>query len=460
MKTFPVRDDTDPEDVIRYTFRRLLESVPVLVEVSVWKVWVMPESNELSSIEKAADATAAEKKDSGQGFFSMFKRRPVAEVEELPSDNPAVVVDGVLEMLEQQASFVQLEQERKATEINEEKVKIEAGFFKTEAGTDILTTGNEKILYQQLYEIESDGPPASASGRRQSQLIRDSNKSKRKSMLIHNGDAQKHRNAVSTAGAQVQFAISRHEYSRVVPWVTDTPSSLKKEAFAGITMMRKELGLVSSDSDQSSISSKSDYDDSDFGSKNGDGRNDDNLSAAGKSLGDSDSLVSKGEKNDVVSQLSLGSPPKSLTKTSSFFGKTASKLKLGSKVFGSISSLFVDTGDLASLQSSLAAMEDPCVVAHKEICRCVDTLDMKSFHIGTGGGIYLTMIERKSDGVVDKIFAKRFLQPSSEPIEIVTKPDITIAQSGSRDGSNMSDDPEEILISGGMQIGCYFMSKG
>ena len=421
VKTFPVRDGTDPEDVIRYTFRRLLEAVPMLVEISIWKVWVIPESDNKVVLGKDVEA-APEKKPTG-GMFSMFRKRAVAEMEELPEETPTVV-DGVFEMLEKQATLQEETMAAKVAEINAERVMIEAGFFSSEAGTEILTTGNEKILYQQLYEIDTDGPPASASGRRQSLLSNEKKRRKSKSMQEKQ---QKHRVGITSAGAQVQFAISRHEYSRVVPWVTDIPSSLKKEAFAAISSIRKEFGRGASDSDQSSLSSNSESDQSDAGSDKGGIENgNEEASAAGKSVGDSDSLVSKGEKNDVVKSLSIKRrPPASLSKKSSFFGKTASKMKFGSKVFGSISSVFVDHGDVSSLTSSLVEMEDPCIVAHKEICRCVDTLGLKSFHLGTGGGIYLSMIERKPDGVVDKIFTKRFLQPASENIEILTKSDVS-----------------------------------
>ena len=42
VKTFPIRHDTDPNDIIRYCFRMLAEALPIISEISLWRVAISP----------------------------------------------------------------------------------------------------------------------------------------------------------------------------------------------------------------------------------------------------------------------------------------------------------------------------------------------------------------------------------------------------------------------------------
>lgn len=45
LKTFPLREGADPQDIVRYCFRKLLESIPMICEISLWRVLIVPEEH-------------------------------------------------------------------------------------------------------------------------------------------------------------------------------------------------------------------------------------------------------------------------------------------------------------------------------------------------------------------------------------------------------------------------------
>lgn len=300
VKTFPIREGVDTEDLIRFCFRKLLESVPIICEISVWRVLICREEHNLSSV-------------------------PIEEMDSL----------------------------------------IVAGFFESKGVASLLSTPNEKDVYQSYHAalsstttIESDIHPPSSSG------------------------------------TSPELDTAKKIYAACAPWTVGIPSTLTDD----IEIIRSssfEPGKRSDDNIDSA-SSESNSESSDSGS-------DDNDAESNSSTGNNRN------EEDKISELNS---------TKSFFGGFFGATKKDAKVSTGPSlnvAIATPTG-IDKLEDTLArtSLGDRVERAHTEINRCVTKLTQSSFRINCCGGVYLSSISnRGNDDVISRVFKQKFDKSNS-----------------------------------------------
>jgi hypothetical protein len=293
VKTFPIRNGTDPEDLIRFCFRKLVEAIPVIDDVSIWRVLIAPEGQDIAS------------------------SVPSCERDSL----------------------------------------VAAGFFNTEQVASILSTPDEKSVYQAHY----------------SSLLKGSDsKNERDDEKTEAGNSKENVDELSSA---------KEVYSNIAPWSVGIPVMLTHEN--EVDLETSKFGTVGDADDEEASRG------SDTGSDESSG---------------SDSAESSSSSGEAGSAAAL-------TKSKSLFGGLFTSLKKRQeapvKVSTNAPTNFLPARDDVSVP-------DNVVRVHSEINRCMNTLTQSSFYVSACGGAYLSSIpQRPENSATEQVLQHMFKSSNS-----------------------------------------------
>jgi Ca2+-dependent lipid-binding protein len=362
VKTYPINEFTTELDIIRYTFRKLIEAVPAICEIAIWKIKV-PQLSEITIDGKIITTVNANKGDSSlfskiglASLFSNFGKKSKV-------DNGD---EGMLDISMDMSSGhgVSPYYQTDKASMNQIPV-IQAGYFRSESAHPILSSPDERLIINGLMSKTQQNASVLEEGLNIPTILEN--------------DVQTLDETNNETESVITEQMSRNGITCYdeIPWKVDVPVSLANIINSGLKTFENDKDSESERSEVRSEVGDSDKNDED------DHESDDGFDA--KSI---KSLKSK-NKSSIIS----------VQKRPSFLSKMGQSMRSG------VSFMSTKTEVVEKRPNEI----NPIVMAQCEIYRCLRMLNKTSFHINSGAGQYLSFFNLDSKKYLDKILKKLFI---------------------------------------------------